>query len=211
MEAPLGALSALQPDGGRGQRPIGSAERGTLSHWPRRDLGSRDSLASGGLGNAERSSEPGIGATARTPPGGRKTRNGSAWRSGAPRTAIAEPSAGSRRTPAGHGAVLGGGRRRARRGARARTGRPSPRRCPRGHPQSAERIARSGLATPLPPPHPLTLSVPPRAVRAPLPLRGARPGRAATASTCARGEPPGRVQAPPPPPPPWSWSVSPGR
>lgn len=52
------------PTGGRRRAPIGCAERGTRSHWPRWSLGSRDSLTGGCRGKAERSPERGIGATA---------------------------------------------------------------------------------------------------------------------------------------------------
>ncbi|XP_063273053.1 basic proline-rich protein-like [Prinia subflava] len=96
------------PTGGRRRGPIGCAERGTRSHWPRWGLGSRDSFASGCRGNAERSPERGIGATARTATGGWKTWGGSTWRSGSRRAGSTEPGAGDGRGLAGHGGVRGG-------------------------------------------------------------------------------------------------------
>ncbi|XP_051486537.1 translation initiation factor IF-2-like [Apus apus] len=205
--APLNGGAARSPEraaaqGAGGAARIGRAERGTRPHWLRRGPGSRDSPANGGLGTAERNPEPRSGAAARTPPGGRKTRNGFVWRSGAARRDCAEPGAGSGRTPAGHGAVAGHGL-----GGRRAPGRGAP--VPAGALETTRKVRSGSRGAGLPPPlRPPSPTSPPHSTLS-LPPRGAQSGRAATASTCVRGEPPDRVQAPPPPP--WSWSVSPGR
>lgn len=146
------------PTGGRRRRPIGCAERGTRFHWPRWGLGSRDSLTSGCRGNAERSPERGIGATARSATEGWKTWGGSAWRSGSRRASGTEPGAGGSRGLAGHGEVWG----RSTAGGAGRNGAPRFPPVPARPPakRGADRTEWARPPAPRPPLNPLAAASP---------------------------------------------------